>query len=552
MRTIENWLRGIGRKHQKHLDCPIWPPDLYAICAALLRISGAYIEIFAERSRSPAGFGLAHRNGRLWRKNIDAIKGVNPVRLRSAVPPAIRESWDTVLAQKDLTVGTIRLNRTIARHLINMVLASDEACAGIGIDTDPLPFLATAQEILTSNDLQTFAWDIPLDAVGVLPKQHTPQLGATLRSLTHHLGLYLPNDIEARWIGPYVSIGEDEKNESVNILLVPWPFVVESEDFQLVRMPNSKGTYFEYNPAQRGRRGGVRTWLKRALKDARKHARRVDVVVFPELALSISEYSEIERVCVDAGAMLIAGIRFPTGRASRGANFCALQPAGLFLRENHIVRKQSGTSRKVLVDSHRLVQSKHHRWCLDRQQLLQYQLAGRIPPTEAPIWENIVIPPRLLHFVTLGKWMTWSVLICEDLARQDPAADLIRSVGPNLLIALLMDGPQLRGRWSSRYASVFAEDPGTSVLTLTSLGMAERCRPTLLSTGRRADKSRAVALWKDVETGEHEIVLDEADNACILTVVPLEREEYAADGRRDGAKTCYPVFAGYKSFQVAT
>jgi hypothetical protein len=31
---------------------------------------------------------------------------------------------------------------------------------------------------------------------------------------------------------------------------------------------------------------------------------------------------------------------------------------------------------------------------------------------------------------------TWSVLICEDLARQDPAADLIRAVGPNLLIAL--------------------------------------------------------------------------------------------------------------------
>ena len=68
---------------------------------------------------------------------------------------------------------------------------------------------------------------------------------------------------------------------------------------------------------------------------------------------------------------------------------------------------------------------------------------------------------RLLYFVTLNR-MTWSVLICEDLARQDPAADLIRAVGPNLVIALLMDGPQLNGRWPARYASVLAEDPGSS------------------------------------------------------------------------------------------
>src|SRR5262249_45637220 len=141
-----------------------------------------------------------------------------------------------------------------------------------------------------------------------------------------------------------------------------------------------------------------------------------------------------------------------------------------------------------LVASLRLIQSKHHRWCLDREQIVSYQLGGRLPASRN-CWENIELLPRLLHFVTLGHWMTWSVLICEDLARQDPAADLIRAVGPNLLIALLMDGPQLSGRWPSRYASVLAEDPGCSVLTLTSLGMAERSRPVLHSTGKRAPPS---------------------------------------------------------------
>jgi hypothetical protein len=142
------------------------------------------------------------------------------------------------------------------------------------------------------------------------------------------------------------------------------------------------------------------------------------------------------------------------------------------------------------------------------------------------------------------------VLICEDLARQDPAADLIRAVGPNLVIALLMDGPQLNSRWPARYASVLAEDPGSSVLTLTSLGMAERCRPILRSTGKRAEPSRVVGLWRDVQSGEIEIGLDAGDDACVLTLECTVREEYSADGRGDGSATWFPVFAGFKSFQT--
>jgi hypothetical protein len=61
-----------------------------------------------------------------------------------------------------------------------------------------------------------------------------------------------------------------------------------------------------------------------------------------------------------------------------------------------------------------------------------------------------------------------------------------------LLIALLMDGPQLKSRWSGRYAGVLAEDPGSSVLTLTSLGMALRSRPIV--AGKRIEVSRAIAL----------------------------------------------------------
>ena len=49
---------------------------------------------------------------------------------------------------------------------------------------------------------------------------------------------------------------------------------------------------------------------------------------------------------------------------------------------------------------------------------------------------------------------------------------MLRAVGPNLIIALLADGPQIASRWPGRYAAAFADDPGSSVLTLTSAGMS--------------------------------------------------------------------------------
>jgi len=260
--------------------------------------------------------------------------------------------------------------------------------------------------------------------------------------------------------------------------------------------------------------------------------------------LSIPQYLAAERIAFMSDAVLIAGIRAQSDRKRQGLNLCALQPAGV-LGPN----RGSASDRSRLLRELRLWRSKHHRWRLDREQTLAYQLSGRIYGYENP-WENIELRPRLLHFVTLDVWMTWSVLICEDLARQDPAADLIRAVGPNLVIALLMDGPQLRGRWPSRYASVLAEDPGTSVLTVTSLGMAERSRPVLEGTGRRADPNRTIALWRDVESGEHELALDRGDDACLLNLVCRSKKEYAADGRGDGEQAHFPVFAGYRSFST--
>jgi hypothetical protein len=153
-------------------------------------------------------------------------------------------------------------------------------------------------------------------------------------------------------------------------------------------------------------------------------------------------------------------------------------------------------------------------------------------------WEHIKVAHRSLAFASLRPFLTITALICEDLARQDPVAEILRAVGPNLVVALLMDGPQLASRWPARYATVLADDPGSSVLTLTSIGMALTCVP------KGCSASRAIALWKDASSGPREITLPPDAEAVVLSLKVEFKEEWAADGRSDSGSSAYLTFSG--------
>ena len=552
--TIEMWLDSLGRK--KPRLCPIWPPDVYGISGALLKRSGAYLRIF--EMHPPDGYLKdVQAVGVAWRKRIDAQRHPTFDSLVRARPNELNVSWEALMRARSLPISEIQSSRALTEHLIRMTLIADEASAGIGVDWDnvtedgpiPSPFLSLADRIKSTQDLRTFGWEISCDVVCVLGKQHTPQVGATFRSLTHHLSLYLPNDIEARWHGPYQQWQESsDTSNMVNLLLLPWPNEIETADFSEVQTrahrtdaDDETPGYFSFRPSDTLTPQKFGRALRRTLAAAREHTNQIDAVVFPEAALTLEQYDVAEQIAVEQRIILICGVRIARGRR-RDSNLCVIQPAGA-MREG----ASTGRAKRRLVNDMRLVQAKHHRWCLNRDQLVCYQLGGQLSISRS-WWENIELPERLLYFLSLNR-LTWSVLICEDLARQDPAADLIRAVGPNLLIALLMDGPQLKDRWAARYASVLAEDPGSSVLTLTSLGMARRSRPFLRTTGRRAEPSQVIALWRDAVSGEVEICLDAEENACVLSLECRRRNEYSADGRRDGTQSRYPVFAGFKSFR---
>jgi hypothetical protein len=170
------------------------------------------------------------------------------------------------------------------------------------------------------------------------------------------------------------------------------------------------------------------------------------------------------------------------------------------------------------------VRPKHHRWKLDARQLQTYALSHRLAPDKF-WWEKTPLPPREMLFAEFSSGSIVTTLICEDLARIEPCQVALRSVGPNLVLVLLMDTAQVVGRWPFQYAGVLADDPGSSILTLTSFGLIRRSN---LSEDR---SSREIALWREPHAGKpREIKLPVGYDAQLVSI----RREYSLERTLDG------------------
>ena len=528
---------------------PCWPPDVFAITGCVLARSGAYTKVLDVGAGRSGGALLptdwpreAEKVAKEWRAeiNVSLVKQkrkLPPKLPLSVAPKRVREWWQVVTSRFALPFSQINDDAKLVRALICLCTVADEASAGTGTNLKTSDdFIHTASLVLTTlNGSASFGLQVRPDKVAVMAKQHTPQRGLTFRSLSHHLALYSTHEISVRWLSPLERPAYDV--DILNILLLPWPETVRASDFTVVDgkkhgippMP-SGSKFFCYEPRSL-QAEDFATLLHAAIAGAKEHVDRVHCLVFPELALTEEEYAAAEDIALAESAILIAGVLMKSD--DKLVNASIIQPLGLSAGAG------SGTHVEALRNESRIVQGKHHRWCLDRNQVIQYGLGGRLPASK-DCWELTNIEERSLVFFTLEEWLTWSVLICEDLARQDPATEVLRAVAPNMVIALLMDGPQLRERWPSRYASVLADDPGCSVLTLTSLGMARRSKPRDGAPSR----SGVIGLWKDVVYGERELSLADDEQACVLSLVCKTKEEYSADGRGDRGTAHFPVFAG--------
>ncbi len=513
-----------------------WPPDVFALAAALLLKSGAYCCAVSPRWKRKRPDGWPKRMARVGEKWRAAV---------SKPPPSVRKWHRILVANQSVQVSEVEQTDILWDALLHLCAAADEACKGVGFElhtTQPEYFSGQAAMQLAFSEwrfeLSTLCKQVPHSTVRVLPKLHTPQSGMTIRSLTHHLALCPAGDVKARWVPQMMS--ERRTRHCLNLLLVPWPLGTNPADFRSVAareavlpdMPPNYG-FFEYEPpavklrTQNSQNDPLKA-LRGLLEEAQKVVDKIDGVIFPELAVTVDQSTRIRSYLMKKGIFLVCGVRGQSSsRRPGGKNFLSFDfpfLPGYFMH---------------------FEQSKHHRWRLDKRQIVQYGLGSALNISgrkgEARYWwENIGIENRQVYFVVLESWLTLCALICEDLARQDPVAEVVRAVGPNLVIAILMDGPQLPSRWPARYATVLADDPGSSVLTLTSLGMCELSRPALIQK-----PSRAIALWKDAKSGEAiSIELPEKKEAVVLSISEDSENEWTADGRPDDYSTSYPTLSG--------
>ena len=532
-------------------SCPAWPPDVFAVAATLMRRTGSYVRCLATGGKSAVSLlderwpGRAEAIGGAWRRAICAAlkehagsgkTSLESALLRATLPPSVTQAWSTLCNRAGTSFGSCTADDALTRSLLELSGYADEASWSIGLESagdEQDEYGQAAQLFLALNDKQSFCHRVHPQRARVLGKKHTPQQGLTLRSLTHHLSLCMPWEVEPLWF----DLDSARLDDVLNLLLLPWPLEVKATDFQCVNsgsgLSELRGdSLFEYSRPSRPD-SEVERWVLDAIERAKRQVSKLHAVVLPELALTRSEWKIAEAVAIRSGVMLISGIIDDTDdKSGLPMNSCRIQMMSLPTRP--------GAETVAAAPPPAFRQAKHHRWCLDRHQVLQYDLGGQLP-SALRCWENSHIGDRRIFFAHLGGWLTFSVLICEDLARQDPIADVLRSVGPNLVIALLMDGPQLAARWPARYASVLADDPGSSVLTLTSLGMCQRSRPV----GGGGAGSRVIALWKDKLYGTRELELPEGCDACVLSLARDTREEYTADGRSDGKATEVTVYSGF-------
>jgi hypothetical protein len=583
------------RANHNHTELyPIWPPDLFACSALIVDRSSAYIGLLSRdcKFRSKEKRRELREFAHCWQQ-----KAWNEGHYHEQ-KAHLQSLWDSLVnCEAEMTNAAsdnpARLEAWQEDALELMIIA-DIASSGIGFgfdgvvaggDTEDQASTANGNGEENCNWLQKTAHllmlqsslaeafdrqyqDLPSHLMQmsticsplvsksiacVMPKTRTAVSGCTLRSASHNLALLPPSGVvRARWNPtPASSPGTVNHNShSFNLLIIPIPYKIECKDFV------DKGSLEMENlmEGEDGPRAGLfgmeQSWLPdnddeaqqtafcqfiiNLIRQAQSNINKVDGVVFPELALNEPLYNKLVQLLLNEEDLdieiLVAGVFYPHKKdRNQFKNYAVTTVFGL----------DKDGEKDVFYSA---PQPKHHRWKLDKGQITQYSLGDALNP-ELDWWEHANIRSREMHFFLIRQGACFTTLICEDLARADPGQQVIRSIGPNLVIALLMDGPQLASRWPGRYAMGLADDPGSSTLSVTSLGLINR------SNNLHKTNSRTIALWRDPGGETRELDLPNNAKALLLTLTKRSTTEYTIDGRSDLHQAyqfilsgCNPVF----------
>jgi hypothetical protein len=527
-------------------SCPDWPPDLFVVAATLVERSECYVRPpFATPAETGYLFDEAYRGSI---RELAAAWGTG-----DRAPPDVQALWSRLLDARDQQVERDE-DADWHRAALMLMAAADEASAGIGFYVQGgfagkfvEDYGRMARRERTALALpRSICLMVPADRACVQPKTNTPQRGCTLRSLTHHLAL-LPGygTVRTEWWLPTRAPqpGEEGLNtRPLALLLVPFPYFISNQCFKAgptfgLRPDGARARrssdqqrfgYFEVEQrwllppdgdAETGA-NDIAEFIASLVKSARNEVDAIDGVILPEAVLNKRVAGRIAQRLNTLGGLrwFVAGVQDHAREgdpvASNWAQFCRFED-GAVTGLRH--------------------QKKHHRWLLDRSQIETYGLTRQLDSRIA-WWEHIDLRPRSCNFYVLRGGGCMTAIVCEDLARHDPVMPVLRAVGPNLVVCLLMDGPQKRDRWPARHATVLADDPGCSVLTLSSLGMLRR------SGTATYGESREIALWRQPDGRTVELKLPPGDHALLLELEVRPTRQASIDGRLDAGLTPHFCF----------
>lgn len=522
--------------------CPPWPADLFGVAATLAERSGAYTEMGLVLSK-----GVADRNAKVS-ASIRSQQIGSQWREQGYPPQAVQTLWSALLAHRahhvcDETAASAGGWKDIALKLLAI---ADEAATGFGfIPTPDVKSLATLVldafvAVQRSTELppggppyvpNSLCILISPDRLCVLPKALTPQVGCNLRSLSHHLALlpgigvvkptwYIGTSSRLPAMDDSGTATADQRKfadfERFNLLLVPFPYMISRSGFRQT-CPAQNGldglfgldmNWMEHDGEEIAE-DKITTFIADLIRTTERDVGEIHAIVLPESSLP-------RDVALSVAAHL-----------ARTFPHVELLIAGVMHEDHNGVRNEALLARLEGEDRpSKVLQGKHHRWRIDPRQVNQYQLGRQLGASHS-WWEDINVHNRELAFGLSRANTVIAALICEDLARFDPVLPVLNSIGPNLVIALLMDGPQLQSRWPGRYATVLAEDPGSAVLTLTSIGMID------LSRRHNEEPCRVIALWKDASGPATELLLPQGAQALTLSLKAREQVQYSMDLRSD-------------------
>lgn len=518
----ENTIVNIYSTPKHIMDILIWPPNVFIILAGLLEKRGGYRSLISGKEGClwlNQHVKEAKKYAEKWRNILKIpLSEINKTDLESIVSFLQKTfSYNNLNKQVDELI----LDQDFIIDILQVIIVADESFIPLSNKEAQKGSLyrETISQLKLTNGATSYQLSFSNDHLGTIHfKNAVCQSGISLNSISNNI----------TYIKPEISLQVIEREntntakDTVNIVILPWPLVVERESFQPVADDecmlemNKYFGFFTYSPYNNI---DIESVIK-AVSNAYKIIGNIDFVILPECALEHEDAINLaNRLLQDSKLnnypcpVLISGT-YEKKNTGFGSNRLIMS-----IPPNDI---NSDLSDDIAPDI--LIQNKHHRWYLDRSQLFNYKLGSQLSP-KRKWWESIEVSDRnLITYRCHKQSIQVSPLICEDLARQEPVAPIVRALGPNLIVALLLDGGQLKTRWPGRYASFLSEDPGSSVLTVSPLGM------TMRADGTGFPPSRTVAFWSEPNSYK-ELALAKDRQGIILTLEKKQTQQWTADGR---------------------